>query len=113
MPPWNSCPSDLYSATGGFQIQLRVPIQFYEKCPGEPGDHEGHAYSCCEHLLGAHFEIKVDGVPRLFRDVRETAIEAARFLAQVATADRGREPRPALFTVCLKVHWFVTLLIFS
>ncbi len=31
---------------------------------------------------GAHFEIKVDGVPRSYRDVRETAIEAARFLQQ-------------------------------
>ncbi len=29
---------------------------------------------------GAHFEIKVDGVVRSHRDVRETAIEAARFL---------------------------------
>ncbi len=31
---------------------------------------------------GAHFEIKVDSVPRSYRDVRETAIEAARFLQQ-------------------------------
>jgi hypothetical protein len=31
---------------------------------------------------GAHFEIKIDGVPRTYRDVRETAIEAARFLQQ-------------------------------
>jgi hypothetical protein len=29
---------------------------------------------------GARFEIKVDDVPRTHRDVRETAIEAARFL---------------------------------
>ncbi len=28
------------------------------------------------------FEIKVDGVVRSYRDVRETAIEAARFLQQ-------------------------------
>ncbi len=32
--------------------------------------------------LGAHFEIKLDRVPRSYRDVRETAIEAARFLQQ-------------------------------
>ncbi len=32
--------------------------------------------------LGSMFEIKVDGVPRSYRDVRETAIEAARFLQQ-------------------------------
>lgn len=31
---------------------------------------------------GAHFEIKVDGMVRSSRDVRETAIEAARFLQQ-------------------------------
>lgn len=31
---------------------------------------------------GARFEIKVDGVVRSYRDVRETAIEAARFLQQ-------------------------------
>ncbi len=31
---------------------------------------------------GAHFEIKVDGIVRTHRDVRETAIEAARFLQQ-------------------------------
>ena len=31
---------------------------------------------------GAHFEIKVDDIVRTYRDVRETAIEAARFLAQ-------------------------------
>ncbi len=31
---------------------------------------------------GAIFEIKVDGVVRSHRDVRETAIEAARFLQQ-------------------------------
>ncbi len=31
---------------------------------------------------GAHFEIKLDGVPRTYRDVRDTAIEAARFLHQ-------------------------------
>ncbi len=31
---------------------------------------------------GAPFEIKVDGVTRSYRDVRETAIEAARFLQQ-------------------------------
>ncbi len=29
---------------------------------------------------GAHFEIKVDGIARTLRDVRETAIEAARLL---------------------------------
>jgi len=29
---------------------------------------------------GAHYEIKVDGVVRTHRDVRETAIEAARNL---------------------------------
>ncbi len=33
-------------------------------------------------MMGAMFEIKVDGVPRSYRDVRETAIEAARFLQQ-------------------------------
>jgi hypothetical protein len=31
---------------------------------------------------GAQFEIKVDGIVRSHRDVRETAIEAARFLKQ-------------------------------
>jgi hypothetical protein len=31
---------------------------------------------------GAHFEIKVDGVVRTHRDVRDTAIECARFLQQ-------------------------------
>ncbi len=31
---------------------------------------------------GAPFEIKVDGATRSYRDVRETAIEAARFLQQ-------------------------------
>jgi hypothetical protein len=31
---------------------------------------------------GGQFEIKVDGVVRTHRDVRETAIEAARFLQQ-------------------------------
>ncbi len=31
---------------------------------------------------GAHFEIKVDGVVRTHRDVRETAIEAPRFLQE-------------------------------
>ena len=31
---------------------------------------------------GARFEIKIDGVVRTHRDVRETAIEAARFLQQ-------------------------------
>ncbi len=31
---------------------------------------------------GAQFEIKVDGVSRTFRDLRETAIETARFLKQ-------------------------------
>ena len=42
---------------------------------------------------GTDFEIKVDGVPRSYRDVRETAIEAARFLqqrnpnARIAVAD--------------------------
>jgi hypothetical protein len=29
---------------------------------------------------GAHYEIKIDGVVRTHRDVREAAIEAARFL---------------------------------
>lgn len=42
---------------------------------------------------GARFEISVDGVARSHRDVRETAIEAARFLqarnpgAKVAVTD--------------------------
>ena len=31
---------------------------------------------------GVRFEIRVDGVVRTHRDVRETAIEAARFLQQ-------------------------------
>jgi hypothetical protein len=31
---------------------------------------------------GAQFEIKVDGMVRSYRDFRETAIEAARFLQQ-------------------------------
>ncbi len=31
---------------------------------------------------GAHFENKVDGVVRTHRDVRETAIEAPRFLQE-------------------------------
>lgn len=31
---------------------------------------------------GAHFEIKGDGTVRTHRDVRESAIEAARFLQQ-------------------------------
>jgi hypothetical protein len=31
---------------------------------------------------GAQFEIKVDGVVRSYRDFRETALEAARFLQQ-------------------------------
>ena len=31
---------------------------------------------------GVHYEIKVDGVVRSHRDVRDTAIEAARFLKQ-------------------------------
>jgi hypothetical protein len=31
---------------------------------------------------GAHFEIKVDGVVRSYRDFRETAIEATRLLQQ-------------------------------
>jgi len=31
---------------------------------------------------GAQFEIKVDGIVRTHRDVRDTAIEAARFLKQ-------------------------------
>ncbi len=31
---------------------------------------------------GAQYEIKVDGVSRTYRDFRETAIEAARFLQQ-------------------------------
>jgi hypothetical protein len=31
---------------------------------------------------GAQFEIKVDGVVRSYRDFRETAVEAARFLQQ-------------------------------
>ena len=31
---------------------------------------------------GIHFEIKVDGVVRMLRDLRETAIYAARFLQQ-------------------------------
>jgi predicted Rdx family selenoprotein len=31
---------------------------------------------------GGQFEIKVDGVVRSYRDFRETAIEAARFLQQ-------------------------------
>jgi len=32
--------------------------------------------------LGANFEIRVDGVVRTHRDVRDTAIEAVRFLQQ-------------------------------
>jgi hypothetical protein len=50
---------------------------------------------------GASFEIKVDSVTRSYRDVRETAIEAARLLQQrnpggriVLTACRGRGPSP-------------------
>ena len=31
---------------------------------------------------GAHFEIAVDGIVRTHRDVRETAVEAARILQQ-------------------------------
>jgi hypothetical protein len=31
---------------------------------------------------GAHFEIAVDGIVRTHRDLRDTAIEAARFLQQ-------------------------------
>ncbi len=31
---------------------------------------------------GAHFEIKVDGVVRMHRDFRETAMQTARFLKQ-------------------------------
>ena len=31
---------------------------------------------------GAHFEIKVDGIVRTHRDVRDTAVEAARLLQQ-------------------------------
>jgi len=30
----------------------------------------------------AHFEIKIDGVVRTHRDVRETTVEAAQFLKQ-------------------------------
>lgn len=43
---------------------------------------------------GAHFEIKMDGVVRSYRDIRETAVEAARFLqqrspiAKIAVTDR-------------------------
>jgi hypothetical protein len=37
----------------------------------------------------AHFEIKVDGVPRSYWDVRETSIEAARFLQQRNPAPRS------------------------
>jgi hypothetical protein len=33
-------------------------------------------------IRGAMFEIKVDGVVRSYRDFRETAVEAARFLQQ-------------------------------
>lgn len=32
---------------------------------------------------GAHFEIKIDNVVRTHRDVRDSAIEAARFLQQL------------------------------
>ena len=38
---------------------------------------------------GAQFEIKVDGVVRSHRDVRETAIEAAQFLKQRNPAPRS------------------------
>ena len=34
------------------------------------------------HPTGAQFEIKVDGLVRTHRDVRETAVEAAWFLQQ-------------------------------
>ena len=43
--------------------------------------------------LGAYFEIRIDGMVRTHRDVRETAIEAARFLqirnpgAKIAVTD--------------------------
>ncbi len=37
---------------------------------------------------GAQFEIKVDGEPCTHRDVRETAIEAARFLQQRLPASK-------------------------
>ena len=36
---------------------------------------------------GAHFEISVNGVPRTYRDVRETAIEAALFHKDRAPTD--------------------------
>jgi len=39
-------------------------------------------------LSGAQFEIKVDGVVRAYRDFRETAIEAARFLQQRLPASK-------------------------
>ena len=37
---------------------------------------------------GGQFEIKVDGVVRSYRDFRETAIEAARFLQQRLPASK-------------------------
>ncbi len=49
--------------------------------PGEPGD-DACVGGRSMTTPGAMFEIKVDGVVRSYRDVRDTAIEAARFLQQ-------------------------------
>jgi hypothetical protein len=40
----------------------------------------GGYVGCMTAAPGAQFEIKVDGIVRMHRDVRDTAIEAARFL---------------------------------
>jgi hypothetical protein len=50
---------------------------------------------------GAQFEIKVDGVVRSCRDVRETAIEAARFLQQRNQSTGDRRHRPARRVECI------------
>jgi hypothetical protein len=34
--------------------------------------------------MGAQFEIRIDGTPRTYRDRKDFAVEAARFLKQAA-----------------------------
>jgi hypothetical protein len=44
---------------------------------------------------GAFFEIRVDGIPRSYRDVKETALEAGRFL-------KSRQPASDIFVVDMR-----------
>ncbi len=49
-----------------------------------------------------HFESKVDSVPRSYRDVRDTVIEAARFLQQ-------RNPNAKIAVTDLRDGWQLPL----